>query len=163
MEKHSHIDLEQNETAARSPTRHRIRWRAVNSWVLFSFSLTFLITIGTVVDLVLLTDPNSHSLKERESLYEPELPTIYPAWEQDHLVNQTLCSYWKQCDLSDYKKVTVCGYRDYTRIDIRFFIGKTATIKGIWLTTTKWNVLLRLWGLVQTAITEADTASFNGS
>ena len=66
-------------------------------------------------------------------------------------------------DLSLNKKVTVCRYQGSTRIDIRFFLGQAATVKGIWLTISEWNVLLRLWGPIQTAIAESETASLNGS
>ena len=163
MEKASCIQLEHNETVTPSVTGRRIRWRAVNSWVIYSLSLTCLISFGVVIDVVLLANPASVSPSEKNSIQDRDSTAVLLPSEPSRPPNGTLCLYWKQMDLSLNKKVTVCRYQASTKIDIRFFLGQAATIKGIWLTISEWNVLLRLWGPIQTAIAESETASLNGS
>ena len=46
-------------------------------------------------------------------------------------LNGTLCDYIKQYALPNDYYVTVCSYQDLVKLDVRKFIGRKATIKGI--------------------------------
>ena len=69
--------------------------------------------------------------------------------------NQTSCSYLKQFDLQDNVMLSVCHRDGELSIDIRLFLNKTATIRGIPLNLMQWNVLQRVSSSVNRAIEEA--------
>ena len=70
--------------------------------------------------------------------------------------NQTACSYLKQFDLQDNVMLSVCHRDGELSIDIRLFLNKTATIRGIPLNLMQWNVLQRVSSSVNRAIEEAE-------
>ena len=69
--------------------------------------------------------------------------------------NQTACSYLKQFDLKDNVILSVCHRDAEISLDIRLFLNKTATIRGIPLNLIQWNVLQRVFSSVNRAIEEA--------
>ena len=69
--------------------------------------------------------------------------------------NQTACSYLKQFDLQDSVMLSVCHRDGEISIDIRLFLNKTATIRGILLNLMQWNNLQRVSSSVNRAIEEA--------
>ena len=69
--------------------------------------------------------------------------------------NQTACSYLKQFDLQDSVMLSVCHRGGEISIDIRLFLNKTATIRGIPLNLMQWNNLQRVSSSVNRAIEEA--------
>ena len=71
--------------------------------------------------------------------------------------NQTACSYLKHLDLQDNVMLSVCLRDGELSIDIRLFLNKTATIRGILLNLMQWNVLQRVSSSVNRAIEEAET------
>ena len=71
-------------------------------------------------------------------------------------MNHTLCSYIKQFKLSEDKRVSICVYQKELRIDFRRFVSNKPSIRGLWMTKQEWRSLLRLWGLIQTSIAEAE-------
>ena len=72
--------------------------------------------------------------------------------------NQTDCSYLKQFDLQGNVMLSVCHRDGELSIDIRLFLNKTATIRGIPLSLIQWNVLQRVSSSVNRAIGEAEKA-----
>ena len=67
--------------------------------------------------------------------------------------NNTMCAYMKQFRLSERRRITICHmYPHQFRIDIRRFIGTKPTIQGIWLNKQEWNVMLMLWGKIQSVV-----------
>ena len=70
--------------------------------------------------------------------------------------NQTVCSHLKQFDLQDNLMLSVCHRDGELSIDIRLFLNKTATIRGIPLNLMQWNVLQRVSSIVNRAIEEAE-------
>ena len=75
------------------------------------------------------------------------------------LRNNTLCGYVTQYRLSHNKKVTICDYQNILRIDIRYFIGDYATIRGIWLSLDEWKMLLDLMEQINKSIMSRTTDS----
>ena len=70
--------------------------------------------------------------------------------------NNTLCSFIRQIEISESKRVTVCIYQDNIRIDIRHFNSNNkASIKGIWLSTNEWETLMNYSPWVNSVIEEA--------
>ena len=59
-------------------------------------------------------------------------------------LNGTLCNYIKQFALPNDYYVTVCSYQGLVKLDVRKFIGRKATIKGIAMNVNQWNYLQRL-------------------
>ena len=72
--------------------------------------------------------------------------------------NQTACSYLKQFDLQDIVMLSVSHRDGELSIDIRLFLNKTVTIRGIPLNLIQWNVLKRVSSSVNRAIEEAEKA-----
>ena len=70
--------------------------------------------------------------------------------------NQTACSYLKQFDLQDNVMLSVCHRDGEISIDIRLFLNKTATIRGIPLNLMQWNILQKVSSSVNRAIEEAE-------
>ena len=70
--------------------------------------------------------------------------------------NQTRCVYLKQFRLSENKKVSVCAIEGAVRVNIRIFYNNQASIRGIWLNVSEWRTLLRLWGIIQSAMMKAE-------
>ena len=70
--------------------------------------------------------------------------------------NQTACSYLKQFDLQDSVMLSVCHRDGELGIDIRLFLNKTATIRGIPLNLMQWNNLQGVSSSVNRAIEEAE-------
>ena len=70
--------------------------------------------------------------------------------------NQTACSYLKQFDLQDSVMLSVCHRDGELGIDIRLFLNKTATIRGIPLNLIQWNNLQGVSSSVNRAIEEAE-------
>ena len=66
--------------------------------------------------------------------------------------NGTLCTYFKQFDLSSSTKLTVCDYIGKRRIDIRHFTNDRPSIRGIHLTLAEWETFLALFAEIQTAV-----------
>ena len=54
--------------------------------------------------------------------------------------NQTVCSYLKQFDLKGNVILSVCHRDEEVSVDIRLFLNKTATIRGIPLNLIQWNL-----------------------
>ena len=69
--------------------------------------------------------------------------------------NQTACSYQKQFDLKGNVILSVCHRDEEVSVDIRLFLNKTATIRGIPLNLIQWNLLQRVSNSVNRAIEEA--------
>ena len=72
--------------------------------------------------------------------------------------NQAACSYLKQFDLQGNVMLSVCHRDGELSIDIRLFLNKTATVRGIPLNLIQWNVLQRVSSCVNRAIGEAEKA-----
>ena len=70
--------------------------------------------------------------------------------------NQTACSYLKQFDLQDSVMLSVCHKDGELGIDIRLFLNKTATIRGIPLNLMQWKNLQGVSSSVNRAIEEAE-------
>ena len=71
-------------------------------------------------------------------------------------LNSTLCGYNKQFDLPEQYKVTVCSYQQQVRIDIRYFIGNTSSIRGIAVNKRQYNYLQRLTPNINHAVKQAE-------
>ena len=69
--------------------------------------------------------------------------------------NQTLCSYIKLFQLPDEYFVTVCKYNGRILLDIRQFLNRHATWKGISLSMTQWNYILSIRHHITKAIYDA--------
>lgn len=70
-------------------------------------------------------------------------------------LNDTACTFARSFDLYKRKKLTVCRFKQELRIDIRLFIGKKATIRGIWLGPTEWDYLMVYLPSILAAISRA--------
>lgn len=70
-------------------------------------------------------------------------------------LNETLCDYIKQYALPNDYYITVCSYQGLVKLDVRKFIGREATIKGIAMNVDQWNYLQRLVPRINSAITDA--------
>ena len=70
-------------------------------------------------------------------------------------LNGTLCDYIKQCALPSDYYVTVCSYQGLVKLDVRKFIGRKVTVKGIAMNTNQWNYLQRLVPRINSAMTDA--------
>ena len=70
-------------------------------------------------------------------------------------LNDTACTFVRSFDLYKTKKLTVCRYKQELRIDIRLFIGKRPTIRGIWLGPDEWDYLMVYLPSILTAISRA--------
>ena len=70
--------------------------------------------------------------------------------------NQTACSYLKEFDLQDNMMLSVRHRDSELSIDIRLFLNKIATIRGIPLNLMQWNILQRVSTSVNRAIEEAE-------
>ena len=79
-------------------------------------------------------------------------PMIYEVKVQ---ANQTACSYLKQFDLKGNVILLVCHRDEEVSVDIRLFLNKTATIRGIPLNFIQWNLLQRVSSSVNRAFEEA--------
>ena len=82
-------------------------------------------------------------------------PTLKPMQEEPlTALNTTLCTALNQFFLSSSKRVTVCKYNNLLRVDIRYFIGQKASIKGIWLTLNEWNTFVKYFHKIQKSVIE---------
>ena len=78
----------------------------------------------------------------------------------DRRFNDTLCKYIKTFDLPEQYKLSVCSYQQQVRIDIRYFIGDKATIRGIHLNKLQWAYLQRLTPHINSAVKRADNVLY---
>ena len=70
-------------------------------------------------------------------------------------LNGTLCDYIKQCALPKDQYVTVFSHQGLVKLDVRKFIGRKATVKGIAMNANQWNYLQRLVPRIDSAMTDA--------
>ena len=132
--------------------RHKINFTQL---LLASVSLTFLVTVGVAVDVVLLSGKPQQAhessvviVEKHNNMNRTFEPNVNPP-------NGSLCSYFRQWTLSDNIKLTVCNYLGSVGVDIRAFVSGKATIKGIWLTITEWQELSKLFKLIQRSLNKA--------
>ena len=120
-----------------------------------SVSLTFLVTVGVAVDVVLLSGKPQQA-HESSVVIEEKYNNMNRTFEPNiNPPNGSMCSYFRQWTLSDNVKHTACNYLGSVRVDIRAFVSEKATIKGIWLTITEWEELSKLFKLIQRSLNEA--------
>ena len=67
--------------------------------------------------------------------------TSSPTFEAPVNLNQTSCVYIKQFYLRDHLYASVCNQAGHSFLDIRVFINRTATIRGITMEMKQWFTL----------------------
>ena len=133
--------------------RHKINFTQL---LLASVSLTFLVTVGVAVDVVLLSSKPQQDRESSVAIEEKHNNMNRTLEVNVNPPNGSLCSYFRQWTLSDNVKLTVCNYLGSVRVDIRAFISEKATIKGIWLTISEWEELTKLFKLIQRSLNQAN-------
>ena len=133
--------------------RHKINFTQL---LLASVSLTFLVTVGVAVDVVLLSSKPEEGRDSSVAIEEKQNNMNRTLEVNVNPPNGSLCSYFRQWTLSDNVKLTVCNYLGSVRVDIRAFISEKATIRGIWLNTSEWEELTKLFKLIQRSLNEAN-------
>lgn len=66
--------------------------------------------------------------------------------------NNTLCDFIQSFSISGNVYVFICLYQETFRIDLRFFINKKATIKGLHLTTEQWQRLVKIIPIINNVL-----------
>lgn len=67
-------------------------------------------------------------------------------------MNNTLCDFIQSFSISGNVYVSICLYQETFRIDLRFFINKKATIKGLHLTTEQWQRLIKIIPIINNVL-----------
>lgn len=69
--------------------------------------------------------------------------------------NQNMCTSMRQYGLDNNIVATVCVYGGRTRLDIRQFLNGRATIKGIYLPLSSYQMLILHWDAIRHEMEEA--------
>lgn len=67
-------------------------------------------------------------------------------------MNNTLCDFIQSFSISGNVYVSICLYQETFRIDLRFFINKKASIKGLHLTTEQWKRLIKIISIINNVL-----------
>ena len=157
------LRLIRNITNQRGHQNANARQTRFSQLLFASLTLTYLVTVGVMLDVVLLPtqsllpppqqqqqqqqrcaecNTSSRAANSSESLNGSLEVNVQPT-------NGNLCSYFKQWTLSENINFTVCNYLSSVKMDIGAIVSDNTNIKGIWLTISEWEQLSVILELIK--------------
>ena len=121
---------------------------------IFTLSVKATIEIATIHSFITGMSDRDVSVNVSPENSEKETEDTKEIKDNDHVnyASLTLCNLFKQFNLSESRRITICSYNNQLRVDIRRFVGHHASVNGIWLNRSEWMKFVMYFSKIQKEI-----------